>query len=255
MILIVLFYMVLIFNMVNYTNSLDAMMRLLTWNNIQALANSAFASSLVAALSGALLGALAAQYIAKWEKYRNENLMEVRNVNVAISISASILNSLLALKGDVINPLSEKYKSMREKYIKIINGEVDDLDLSHPNMTYEITLEPIFLVTNGISHVQDIVFRRLNVDGRCVLLISALSEVLEVLHGTISLHNNLVEKIKTNDLPGEMSRESYYFGVRNKEGILHNECHDVVNNLSVHINFALFAVNLICRDLYTYGHL
>jgi hypothetical protein len=227
------------------------MIEIFKWNNIIKLLNTAFVSSLVASLSGALFGALAAQYIAKWEKYRDESLVEVRNVNIAISICAGILNSLLVYKGDLIVPLTEKFTAKRKEFIKII----EDYNIDHNQEKKQIRFEIDYIhpLTVVISQVQSIVVDRINIGGRDVQLVFALGEVIDALNHTILMHNNLVDKIKNNDLPEGVSREFFYFGVRNEQFVQHNEYRDVINNLSVHVDFALFAVNLICRDLYDYA--
>ncbi|MGC8773646.1 MAG: hypothetical protein ACP5R6_00020 [Chlorobaculum sp.] len=227
------------------------MIELFKWKNIEFFLNTAFVSSLVASLAGAFSGALAAHSIAKWEKYRDENLKEVRDVNIAISICAGILNSLLVFKGDLIKPLSEKYVAKREEFIRVLEECGVDNDKEKKQIRFEI--DYVHPVTVVISQVQDIIVDRINIGGRDVLLVFALGEVIEALSHTVLMHNELVDKIKNNDLPKGVSREFFYFGVRNENSVQHNEYRDVINNLLVHVDFALFAVNLICRDLYGYA--
>ena len=227
------------------------MIEMFKWGSVEFFLNTAFVSSLVASLAGALSGALAAQYIAKWEKYRDESLKEVRNVNIAISICAGILNSLLVFKGDLIMPLSEKFMAKREEFIKAIEA----YSTGHNNEKKQIRFEIDYVhpVKVEILQLQNIIVEKINIGGRDVQLIFALGEVIDALSYTVSMHNDLVDKIKNNDLPEGVSREFFYFGVRNENLVQHNEYRDVIDNLSVHLDFALFAVNLICRDLYDYA--
>ncbi len=68
----------------------------LSWLNLAAFFNSAFATS----LAGAYAGAKAAQKIAERIKERSEIQIQIRNTNAAITIAFIICNAAISLKNN-----------------------------------------------------------------------------------------------------------------------------------------------------------
>ena len=66
--------------------------------NLAAISNSAFTTSLVGALAGAYAGAYAAQKIAERSKERAEFQAQIRNTNAAITLSFMVCNAAISLK-------------------------------------------------------------------------------------------------------------------------------------------------------------
>ena len=81
----------------------------MSWENLAAISNSAFTTSLVGALAGAYAGAYAAHKISERSKERADFQTQIRNTNAAITLSFMVFNAAISLKKQQTKGLCDTY--------------------------------------------------------------------------------------------------------------------------------------------------
>lgn len=223
------------------------------WEDVLALANSAFATSLVGALAGAFAGAYMAQRIAERGKQREELLRELRCVNAAIALTSEIVNTLLALKTPHVSSINAAYQAERARHkeymAKRATGQIQG------NMPFPLQVDFRYTptISTPVEMLQDLVFGKISATGRPLHLAASLPEALRSLNASIARRNEIIEYFKARHSPASADLVSMYLGLPDAEGRVSQEYGDAVSGITSFTDNAIFFSQLLCRDLRDYG--
>ncbi|MGE5492163.1 MAG: hypothetical protein ACM31P_12850 [Actinomycetota bacterium] len=226
---------------------------LFSWEDIQALGNAPFTTSLLGALAGAFAGAYMAQRIAERGKRREELLVELRSVNAATALTFEIVNTLLALKTRHVQPLNATYQAEHSRYqdyaAKRVTGQIQG------NTPYPIQAElrSIPAVSIPTQMVQDLLFGKISATGRPLNLAASLTEALRHLGKAVDRHNELIGDFRARRLPPGTDLATMYLGLPGPGSQGNREYGDTVSGITTLTDDAIFFAQLLCLDLRDYG--
>lgn len=227
----------------------------MTWENLAAISNSAFTTSLVGALAGAYAGAYAAQKIAERSKERAEFQAQIRNTNAAITLSFMVCNAAISLKKQQTKGLCESYfkkKAELEGFLqKRKAGEI-----SHDvQFEFQADLRSVPFPAVPIEALRSLVYEKLSVSGRPLALVATLAGALSSLAETIENRNGLITSFK--QLPPQArdaALPALYFGRPYGEGHVSTEYLDTMTGLQDLTDDVIFFSRLLCEDLAAHGN-
>lgn len=225
----------------------------MSWQNLAAIVNSAFMTSLVGALAGAYAGAYGAQRIAERSVKRAELQMQIRNCNTAITLSFMVCNSMIALKQQQTKVLCDTYfakKAQLAGFLKMrAGGEI------HPEVPFDFTAElgSVPFPTVPIDALRSLVYEKLPVSPRPIALVATLTGALSSLAETIENRNGLLSKFK-NATPEHGNLLAFYFGLPYAGGHVSTEYPDAMDALKNLTDDVIFFSHLLCKDLEAHGN-
>lgn len=227
----------------------------MSWENLAAISNSAFTTSLVGALAGAYAGAHAAQKIAERSKERAEFQAQIRNTNTAITLSFMVCNAAISLKKQQTKGLCDTYfkkKAELEAFSqKRKAGEIS------PDIPFEFQadLRSVPFPAVPIDALCSLVYEKLSVSGRPLALVATLAGVLSSLAETIANRNGLIASFKQLSPPArDVALPAQYFGRPYGEGHVSTEYLDTMTGLQNLTDDVIFFSHLLCEDLATHGN-
>lgn len=223
--------------------------------NLAAISNSAFMTSLVGALAGAYAGAKAAQIITERSKERAEFQAQIRNTNAAITLSFMVCNAAISLKKQQTKELCDTYfkkKAELEGFLqKRKTGEISS-DIPF-ELQADLRIVPIPAVP--LDALRSLVYEKLSVSGRPLALVATLAGALSSLANTITNRNGLIASFK--QLPPQAcdaALPALYFGRPYGEGHVSTEYLDTMTGLQNLTDDVIFFSYLLCKDLATHGN-
>lgn len=227
----------------------------MSWENLAAISNSAFTTSLVGALAGAYAGAYAAQKIAERSKERAEFQAQIRNTNAAITLSFIVCNAAISLKRQQTKGLCDAYfkkKAELESFSeKRKAGEI------FPGIPFEFQadLRSIPFPAVPIDALRSLVYEKLSVSARPLALVATLAGALSSLADTIANRNGLIASFKElSPQVREAALPALYFGRPYGEGHVSTEYLDTMTGLQNLTDDVIFFSHLLCKDLATHGN-
>ncbi len=168
----------------------------MTWENLAAISNSAFMTSLVGALAGAYAGAYAAQRIAERSKERVEFQAQIRNTNAAITLSFMVCNAAISLKKQQTKGLCESYfkkKTELEGFLQ--KRKVGEISHDVP-FEFQADLRSVPFPAVPIDALRSLVYEKLAVSARPLALVATLTGALSSLGETIENRNGLIASFR-----------------------------------------------------------
>ena len=215
--------------------------------------NSNFSTALLGSLAGAFAGAFTAQRIAERSKRREEFSKELRSVNAAIMVSASICNAVIAVKGQHVKPLLEKFNSDEAARLEFDSQRETGERQGNVGFQYVADLRLFPCPTLPISTLQDLVFNRLTIAGRSLSLVAVLTQSITEMAQAFEKRKSIVETFRDGTVP-ESEIPYHYFGMRLSSGHTNREYPDIVSALSSYADDCIFFSSLLCEDLMSHGH-
>lgn len=222
-------------------------------DQLAALANSAFVTSLVGALAGAFAGAYAAQRVAERQKIRDEIARELRAVNAAIGIAFSLTNSLLVSKKQHVLPMKEHYshaKNLLLQWQEQLQAGKIPAD-TPPQVELDLHLFPS--PAKPTTTLQDFIFTRIGMTGRAVNLSLTIDDISKNLDQAMVARASLIGDFRENRLPEGATREAIYFGFPYAGNSASTEFGDLVDAIFQYSNHLIFFCGLLCSDLREHG--
>lgn len=221
-------------------------------NAIWIFLNSSFPIAFVGGLTGAVGGALGAQYIAERARRREEQLRELRSTNAAIMVSFSICNGALALKNQHVQPMWETFAkdklALEEFQRRKAAGEVAPgatFDLMADMRSFSAPIMPI-------DTLKTLVYERISAYGRPLAVVAVLEQSIVGMHEVARKREQLVRTFSSGAVPKELFPH-LYFGLRQKNGDTNQEHPDVVEALHSYVDDVAFFSSLLCADLVKHG--
>lgn len=214
--------------------------------------NANFTIAFVGGLTGAVGGALGAQYIAERMKRREERIREIRNTNAAIMTCFSICNATLMVKKQHVEPMRIEFEKQKEnlKLFMQSNAAGNGLKNQVYEMTADLRLFPAPVVP--IDTLKTLVFEKISAYGRPLALVSVLEQSLTGLAQAIAHRGRLIQRFQSNAIPKERFAH-HYFGLRQVSGETDQEYSDTVSVISSYTDDVAFFSSLLCQDLIKHG--
>lgn len=214
--------------------------------------NANFTIAFVGGLTGAIGGALGAQYIAERMKRRGELLRELRSTNAAIVTCFSICNAALMLKHQHVKPMHDEFEKQKAEsddlYRKRAAGEMPGKH-SH-QFTADMRTFPAPVVP--MNTLKTLVFERISAYGRLLALVSVLEQSLVGLTRAIDHRDRLIQRFQSGTIPKEIFAH-HYFGLKQTNGDTNQEYSDTVAAIFSYVDDVAFFSSLLCGDLIKHG--
>ncbi len=227
----------------------------MSWENLAAISNSAFTTSLVGALAGAYAGAYAAQMIAERSKERAEFQTQIRNTNAAITLSFMVCNAAISLKRQQTKGLCDTYfkkKAELEGFLqKRKAGEIS------PDIPFQFQADfrSIPFAAVPIDALRSLIYEKLSVSARPLALVTTLAGALSSLADTTANRNGLIASFKElSPQDREAALPALYFGRPYGEGHVSTDYLDTMTGLQNLTDDVIFFSHQLCKDLATHGN-
>jgi hypothetical protein len=209
------------------------------WNKL----NSNFS----AALWGALIGALAARYIARNAEHRQRLRDEISGVNNAVALAANITNTFITMKCRHTLGMSSTYKRTFDEYVTVLCAPpppplhfeyVEDLRVLQMPLTCIVELRQTILekVKSSVEAI--------NISVRLHQSIDSLSVVLE-------RQPQIIEQLRA--IPQASDRLIRYFGLKTPQGHIDTSFSDNVSAIFFFVDDGIYFSMLLCEVLTAHG--
>lgn len=191
-------------------------------------------SSLISAGLGAGIGAWMAGRIAKSSKLRDELLAELRSIDVAITLCASVLDVACALKRQHVLGLRSKHESDLKSFAQHqASGRMAE--------TFVLRINNLKLqgITPPIAELQGLVLKGMNISPNGVRSLVALADAVGNLNGMFDSYNELLGMFRSGALPVGFTPGHYYLGLP-VEGVVNNEYGSAVEAIAFYTDDVIF---------------
>ncbi|SUD38619.1 Uncharacterised protein [Ectopseudomonas mendocina] len=191
-------------------------------------------SALISAGFGAGVGAWMAGRISRSTKLRDELLAELRSIDVAITLCASVIDVAGALKKQHVLGLLSKYESDLARFAqyKAAEKRADPFPLSIDNLRLQTIAPPIV-------ELQGLVLKEMSVSPNGVKSMIALADAIGNLNGMIDAYNELLGMFRNGGLPAGFSPEHYYLALP-VGGVTNNEYGSAVRGIATYTDDVIF---------------
>ncbi len=191
-------------------------------------------SALISAGFGAGIGAWMAGRIAMSSKLRDELLAELRSIDVAITLCASVLDVAGALKRQHVSRLRTKHESDLKSFSQYQAGgrAAEPFTLSIDNLRLQ-RIEP------PIVELQGLVLKGMNISPNGVKSVIALADAVGNLNGMLDSYNELLGMFRDGGLPAGFKPEHYYLGLP-MGGVVNNEYGSAVQAIAAYTDDVIF---------------
>lgn len=222
----------------------------LTW--LSDVLNANFTIAFAGGLTGAIGGALGAQYIAERMKRREERVREIRSTNAAIMTCFSICNAALMIKHQHVEPMRVDFEKQKADFEIFRHRQT--VGNSSNNQVHKMTAD--FRVFSApvvpIDTLKTLVFERISLYGRPLALVSVLEQSLTGLAQAIALRGQLIQRFQSGAIPKERFAH-HYFGLQQVSGETNQEYSNTVSVISSYTDDVAFFSALLCQDLIKHG--
>lgn len=225
----------------------------LSWDELKALSNSSFTTSLIGSLAGAFAGAIAAQRIAERSKLREELSKEIRNTNAGITLALTVANAVLSLKKQHIREIKSTYDTEKSNLLNFLNNKEKTPTTIKSTYTFRGDFRTLPELSPPIGTLEEIVFSRLSATGRPLSLAASIVSAIQSLNNSILQRNELAKLFKDQNFPQGANLHSMYFGLPYGDGHTNQEFGDTVEAMSLYSDDAIFFCILLCADLREHG--
>lgn len=200
--------------------------------------NSPLISAVIGGMLGAGFGALAAGWIAKRNKQYDAVTQEIRANNLALVLAQQIFNLALALKIDAVKPMTDAFKTAREKYLN--PKTVDDIETQ--------SLQKISQIDPPIDMLRNYALEGVTLPVPAIRAVLQIVESVGCLNRSLSTRNELVNLFMNQQFPPGLDFQHMYFGVQ-KNGTCHTGYLDSMNSMARYTDEVLFFSVTLCQML------
>lgn len=225
-------------------------MLLQAWNALNALLQSSFFSTCVAALAGAGFGAWGAQRLAERATRARELLEALRQANAVIVLATTISNQALSIKKQWVQPITDKYFQDR-KNAEIHNNEVLS-GKNPPPRAFQAELRRLTPLTVPIEALENLIFTARLMPGRALALVAMVQQSITELTNTIRVHTEMIEYFHSTRLPHDVFCQDYY-GLKRRDGNENAMFHDTMVAIKQYTDDVAFFGAELARELEDHG--
>jgi hypothetical protein len=203
-------------------------------SSLPSIAAGEWGSALISAGLGAGIGAWMAGRIARSSKLRDELLAELRSIDVAITLCASVIDVAGALKGQHVLALRSKYESDLKSF-----AQHQAAGRAAGPFTLRINNLKLQGIAPPISELQGIVLNGMNISPNGVRSVIALADAVGNLNGMLESYNELLGMFRNGALPAGFTPEHYYLGLP-VGGVVNNEYGSTVEAIAIYTDDVIF---------------
>jgi hypothetical protein len=211
---------------------------------IQVALNSNFVTALAGAGLGAWAGAYAAQRIADQQKNEEALITEIRSANAANRLSYAICNHFIAIKKQHVKTMLETFNAKKVEFEEVQKQQ-------GPGRQFELTadFETLPQLVLPIVPLQELVYDKLSLTGRAILLAPTLAQVIDSTNEFLRVRTLLIEEFRK--VPNKTSAEiiRFYFGLRDAVGNVDRRYESALRGLADHIDQGIFFSKALAEDL------
>ncbi len=223
------------------------------WDLLNSAFISAFVSSLFGALAGAFAGAIGANYIAERSKDKEYLLSEIRNINVAISATSTILNVFITSKDQHVKNLCEKYKKQHEEYDKLRKLSRSQLGSNTYEYTIHTDFQTLMPIKTHADFLNTLIFEKVDITGRPLAMVTALSQTVKTFNDFVVERNNLIDEFRNKNLPPK-ELTMIYFGLDDGNGKIDQRYSTVMTGIYEHCDDCIYFSYVLSKDLIDRGN-
>ena len=220
-----------------------------TLKSLEGFVNSTFVTSLF----GAFAGAYGGQFIVEKIKNRETLLTEIRNTNAAVLMTFDICHSYILLKQQHVGPLKETFDKQREDLntfqAGVKSGQIPDNEI----FQFEADLKTCETMFVPIEVLQKLIFEKISLDGRPLILNSNLIRAVQSLNNAIQKRNQLIEGYRAKTPMQSKDFATQYFGLPYSGGHIDNNYPSCVEFIYKSTDDCIFFSKLLCEDLVAHG--
>jgi hypothetical protein len=183
------------------------------------LANSNFSS----ALFGAGFGAWAASWIALHSERHKRLREEISGCNTALGLAASIIETVLNLRSQLVLPMADSYRSRFQDFVAATQRRVPPGGLNL--ITFMADLRVVHFPTMPVPELRGLLQSSSSNSAAARALISSLAQSVESLHTMVQMRNEIGHKFRALQ---DEEKADLYFGLRAREGFIDDRYPDAM---------------------------
>lgn len=219
---------------------------------IKGFFNPAFFTPIFGALAATWMGARAAEKMAARKADRDATIKELRNINFAITLAASITNSLIISKKQNISSLMSEYFEGKQKF---------EMDFAQQKSRPKHQIKEIRVIANfqiihkhqlPLSSLEKILIEKISVETRALGAFVALGEAIAHFEEEALIRMKVISEFQK---AGKYTPFVYY-GIKEEiESGTRNDTRyfDSMIGIRNYLDDGIFFGNLLCKDLQKYG--
>jgi hypothetical protein len=165
--------------------------------------------ALIPPLAGALAGAMAAQGIAARNKYRDEQLKELRSIPVTAALAYSVTEAFIAVKKGNVKPMYDHWDADRLRREQVVRSAPAGVS---PLFEFDADFRTLTPVKASVDHLRSLMFANISLDPRAVSLMTALERSVDQHANVIAENNRLVAQFE-HDRPNPAELAARLFGL------------------------------------------
>lgn len=214
--------------------------------------NSQFFTAIVGALLATMMGARAAESVASRKAEQKEMIKELRNINFSVTLAASITNSLIIFKKQIIAPLTSEYFTGKNKF----EIEYKEASSKRPSQENAIRVQAHFQTIPKnllpVVALETMMMEKISINTRAVATFVALQDAISNFEEAKLMRSDVINEFKA---AGGYTPFLYYgLPSRTERGIQRDSrYHDSMRGIKQYLDDGIFFGNLLSKDLEKYG--
>jgi len=222
------------------------------WPLLRDFFNSSFTTSLVGSLAGAFAGAWGAQHIAERAKHRTQLLAEIRNINVAQSLTYILTSTFISMKQQHIKRMKEKFDA--DKLAVITFRNKGNLGIDLPNTTLHLETDFQFLTSPPlpVDILTKEIFEKFSASSKIRITAITLIQTISKWELSLSNRNDLIDKFRNEDAY-KRNLIPLYFGLPLPGGDVDTTHSDTIENIYTQTDDGIFFSRLLAKELHNLG--
>lgn len=214
--------------------------------------NPAFFTTIFGALAATWMGARAAEEMAARKADRDATIKELRNINFAITLAASITNSLIISKKQNIASLMSEYFQGKQKFEMDFAQQRSNPTHQNKKIRVIANFQIIHKHQLPLSSLEKILIEKISVETRALGAFVALGEAIAHFEEAASIRMTVISEFQK---AGEYTPFVYYGIKEEVESGIRNDTRyfDSMIGIRNYLDDGIFFGNLLCKDLQGYG--
>ena len=204
-------------------------------------------SNFSAALWGALVGALAARYIARHTEHRQRLRDEISGVNNAIALAVSITNTFVGMKRQHTLGMSKIYQGAFMEYVQVLQNPPNQPTLFEFITDFRILQMPL----TCIVELRQTILEKVKSSIAAINISVSLHQSIDSLGLVLARYPQNVEQLRA--MP-DADRIIAYFRLRTPQGHIDTSYSDNVSAIFAYVDDGIYFPMLLCEVLTAHGN-
>lgn len=209
-------------------------------------------SNFSAALFGAGLGAWGAHYIAESAARRKQVIEEIRGANASNILAFTIFSICASLKEQHVRKLKQTFDQRRNQVLEHVEARRTGQVAKDAVLQIDTDFEHLTAPAVPIDPVKQLVFEKLSITRRPIILVAMLTQTLDALTSAIQMRNSVIEECKSGQVAKELIVQTCY-GLPLPGGGLDARYSTSVDGIAQYTDDCIFFAQLLSQDLEQYA--